>query len=89
LQHAHTKELHLRFSLGRWDAANWGQMPWNGAREGGTGVELWAWIDADTEEQYASFNVLFLLANVHQGILALVDPDKCLVWPFLRISELH
>jgi GPI-anchor transamidase subunit T len=54
LQHAHTKELHLRFSTGRWDAASWGTRPWNGAREGGTGVELWAWIEAGTEEEYAS-----------------------------------
>lgn len=52
LQHAHTKELHLRFSLGRWDAASWGQQPWNGAREGGTGVELWAWVEAGNEEEY-------------------------------------
>lgn len=52
LQHAHTRELHLRFSVGRWDAENWGQRPWNGAREGGTGVELWAWVEADTEEEY-------------------------------------
>lgn len=51
LQHAHTKELHLRFSLGRWDAEQWGACPWNGAREGGTGVELWAWVDAENEEQ--------------------------------------
>lgn len=52
LQHAHTKELHLRFSLGRWDAENWGERPWNGAREGGTGVELWAWIEAESEVEY-------------------------------------
>lgn len=54
LQHAHAKELHLRFSVGRWDAENWGQRPHNGAREGGTGVELWAWVEADTEEEYES-----------------------------------
>ena len=51
LQHAHTKELHLRFSLGRWDAESWGQRPWNGAREGGTGVELWAWVEAADEDE--------------------------------------
>ncbi|KAL2158842.1 hypothetical protein VTH06DRAFT_4034 [Thermothelomyces fergusii] len=51
LQHAGTRELHLRFSLGRWDAETWGARPWNGAREGGTGVELWAWLDADTDEE--------------------------------------
>lgn len=46
LQHAHTKELHLRFTTGRWDAESWGSRPWNGTKEGSTGVELWAWIDA-------------------------------------------
>jgi phosphatidylinositol glycan class T len=51
LQHAHTKELHLRFSLGRWDAESWGARPWNGAREGGTGVELWAWVESTTDEE--------------------------------------
>lgn len=52
LQYSDTKELHLRFGLGRWDAESWGARPWNGAREGGTGVELWAWLDADTDEEY-------------------------------------
>ncbi|TIA54254.1 putative GPI transamidase component Gpi16 [Aureobasidium pullulans] len=51
LQHTHARELHLRFSLGRWDSENWGQRPRNGRREGGTGVELWAWVEADSHEQ--------------------------------------
>ena len=51
LQHASTRELHLRFTLGRWDAESWGARPWNGAKEGGTGVELWAWVNADDDEQ--------------------------------------
>ncbi|KAG7109683.1 GPI transamidase component GPI16 like protein [Verticillium longisporum] len=51
LQHAGTKELHLRFSLGRWDAESWGARPWEGQREGGTGVELWAWLDARSDEE--------------------------------------
>ena len=50
LQHASTEELHLRFSTGRWNADVWGARPWNGFKEGGTGVELWAWIEADTQE---------------------------------------
>lgn len=61
LQHSHAKELHLRFSLGRWDAENWGQMPWNGAREGGTGVELWAWVQAETDEEYAIVSLVLIL----------------------------
>lgn len=52
LQHAHAKELHLRFTTGRWDAESWGPRPWNGMKEGGTGVELWAWIDAVDDEWY-------------------------------------
>ena len=51
LQHASTKELHLRFTTGRWDTETWGARPSNGTKEGGTGVELWAWIEADTSEE--------------------------------------
>ncbi|CAG8111573.1 unnamed protein product [Penicillium salamii] len=51
LQHASTKELHLRFTTGRWDAESWGSRPWNGSKEGGTGVELWAWIDAPNDDE--------------------------------------
>ncbi|KAK6845909.1 Gpi16 subunit [Apiospora arundinis] len=51
LQHAGTRELHLRFSLGRWDAETWGARPWDGTKEGGTGVELWAWLDAESDEE--------------------------------------
>ncbi|KAI9370060.1 GPI transamidase component PIG-T [Aspergillus egyptiacus] len=50
LQHANTRELHLRFTTGRWDSETWGSRPWNGAKEGGTGVELWAWIEAPDDE---------------------------------------
>ena len=49
LQHAKTKELHLRFSTGRWDDESWGARPWGGMKEGGTGVELWAWVEADSD----------------------------------------
>ncbi|KAL2759272.1 hypothetical protein ACRALDRAFT_2095937 [Sodiomyces alcalophilus JCM 7366] len=51
LQHAGTRELHLRFSLGRWDAQSWGTRPWEGQREGGTGVELWAWLESESDEE--------------------------------------
>ncbi|KAF2026604.1 GPI transamidase component GPI16 precursor [Setomelanomma holmii] len=66
LQHAHAKELHLRFSVGRWDAESWGQRPWNGAREGGTGVELWAWVEADNEEE--AFARWLTLTNALSGL---------------------
>lgn len=41
----------MRFGLGRWDAESWGARPWNGAQEGGTGVEIWAWVDAVSDEE--------------------------------------
>ncbi|KAI0147370.1 Gpi16 subunit [Xylariaceae sp. FL1272] len=66
LQHVGTRELHLRFSLGRWDAENWGARPWDGTKEGGTGVELWAWLEADTEEE-ADFKWL-TLTNALSGL---------------------
>ncbi|KAK3214460.1 hypothetical protein GRF29_19g283655 [Pseudopithomyces chartarum] len=78
LQHAHTKELHLRFSVGRWDAENWGQRPWYGAREGGNGVELWAWIEADNEDQ--AFSRWLTLVNNLSGLfcasLNFIDQTK-------------
>lgn len=51
LQHSDARELHLRFTTGRWDTETWGARPWNGTKEGGTGVELWAWIEAETETE--------------------------------------
>lgn len=54
LQHAQTKELHLRFSTGRWDSESWGTRPWNGSKEGATGVELWAWIEVPTDDEFVS-----------------------------------
>ncbi|KAF2123941.1 GPI transamidase component GPI16 precursor [Dothidotthia symphoricarpi CBS 119687] len=78
LQHARAKELHLRFSVGRWDAENWGQRPWNGAREGGTGVELWAWVEADNEAE--SFAQWLTLTNALSGLfcasLNFIDATK-------------
>ena len=52
LQHAKTQELHLRFSTGRWDDESWGTRPHDGMKEGGTGVELWAWVEADSDAAF-------------------------------------
>ncbi|KAL9610182.1 MAG: hypothetical protein Q9167_005110 [Letrouitia subvulpina] len=66
LQHARTQELHLRFSTGRWDAESWGARPWGGVKEGGTGVELWAWIDAETDEE--AFSKWIILNHALSGL---------------------
>ncbi|ODQ66921.1 Gpi16-domain-containing protein, partial [Nadsonia fulvescens var. elongata DSM 6958] len=41
------RELHLRFSQGWWDAEEWGSLPREGSNSGGTGVEAWAFIQAN------------------------------------------
>ncbi|KAK5724335.1 Subunit of the glycosylphosphatidylinositol transamidase complex-like protein [Elasticomyces elasticus] len=51
LQHTKTRELHLRFAWGRWDDEAWGPRPRMGRREGGTGVEIWAWLDGGGVEE--------------------------------------
>ena len=52
LQNSKAREIHLRFTSGRWDDDNWGTRPHNGRKEGGTGVELWAWVEATSDEEY-------------------------------------
>lgn len=51
LQSTHTSELHLRFALGRWDDEQWGPRPKGGRREGGTGVEIWAWLEGQDQTE--------------------------------------
>ncbi len=77
LQHSKTQELHLRFSSGRWDAESWGARPRGGAKEGGTGVELWAWVEADTDEEYeGNLSYMGCVGNhTTQGIRALDHPQ--------------
>lgn len=48
-----TRELHLRFTQGWWDSAAWGALPANGSHSGGTGVELWAAIEAASADEAA------------------------------------
>ncbi|KAL2870333.1 GPI-anchor transamidase subunit GPI16 [Aspergillus lucknowensis] len=78
LQHANTQELHLRFTTGRWDSESWGSRPWDGAKEGGTGVELWAWIDAADDE--AAFSKWITLTQSLSGLfcasLNFIDSTK-------------
>src|SRR5205814_780847 len=45
----HTHELHLRLTQGRWDE-DWGRLPSSGQLAGGTGMEIWAWINEQTAD---------------------------------------
>lgn len=44
------RELHLRFTQGWWNE-QWGSLPLNGFRSGGTGVEIWSIIEAQTAQE--------------------------------------
>src|SRR5579859_1782462 len=54
LSNTHTHELHLRLTQGRWDE-EWGALPSQGQMAGGTGMEIWAWIDDQDVDTYLSF----------------------------------
>ncbi|EGV60640.1 Subunit of the glycosylphosphatidylinositol transamidase complex-like protein [Yamadazyma tenuis] len=51
LEKTNTRELHLRFAQGWWDSESWGSLPVNGSKSGGTGVEVWAVIEAPTSKE--------------------------------------
>lgn len=44
------RELHLRFTQGWWNE-EWGSLPRDGFRSGGTGVEIWSVIEAETASE--------------------------------------
>ncbi|EGW35455.1 uncharacterized protein SPAPADRAFT_58690 [Spathaspora passalidarum NRRL Y-27907] len=46
IESTNTRELHLRFTQGWWDAQSWGKLPHDGLFSGGTGVEVVAVIEA-------------------------------------------
>lgn len=51
LSYTNTHELHLRLTQGRWDE-DWGNLPSNGEKAGGTGMEIWAWIENEDPHMY-------------------------------------
>lgn len=75
VQATNTRELHLRFTQGWWDADSWGLLPENGEVIGGTGVEIWAAVEApDVEAARASwFKLTELLSGVFCASLNFVD----------------
>lgn len=50
LERTSTRQLQLRFTRGHWDADSWEALPYNGFKSGGSGVELWATIEASSKE---------------------------------------
>ena len=78
LQYTHTAELHLRFGLGRWDEESWGSRPRSGLREGGNGVELWAWLEGegDAEADGRWSDLVNSLSGLFCASLNFIDSGK-------------
>lgn len=67
-----TRDMHLRFTQGWWDVESWGKLPANGSMTGGTGVELWAAIEASSIEE-ARVNWLRLAESLSGFFCALLN----------------
>lgn len=60
-----TRQLQLRFTRGYWDSETWGALPYNGFKSGGSGVEMWATIEANSKE--TAYEKWKTLANYLSG----------------------
>lgn len=65
LRRTDVKQLHLRFTRGYWDSEEWGRLPHDGFKSGGSGVELWALIEGSSKED--AFKKWKTLANSLSG----------------------
>lgn len=66
LKSTNTRELHLRFGHGWYDSDLNGKLVANGNLSGGTGVEIWAFIEANSEDE--AFEYWVQLANSLSGL---------------------
>ncbi|GAV53830.1 hypothetical protein ZYGR_0AK03320 [Zygosaccharomyces rouxii] len=66
LDQTSTRQLHLRFTRGFWDAESWGRLPHNGFESGGSGVEVWAILEADSKD--SAFRQWKTLVNSLSGL---------------------
>ncbi|GMM57067.1 GPI-anchor transamidase subunit [Maudiozyma humilis] len=66
LRRTFTKQLHLRFTRGYWNSEEWGRLPHDGFKSGGSGVELWAVVEGSSKED--AYNKWKSLANTLSGM---------------------
>lgn len=66
LDQTSTRQLHLRFTRGFWDAESWGWLPNDGFKSGGSGVEVWAILEADSKD--SAFRQWKKLVNSLSGL---------------------
>lgn len=66
LRRTFTKQLHLRFTRGYWNSEEWGRLPHDGFKSGGSGVELWAVVEGSSKED--AYDKWKSLANTLSGM---------------------
>lgn len=66
LRSSGARQVHLRFTRGFWDSEVWGKLPFDGFKSGGSGVELWAVIEA--KDSNAAYQQWKSLANSLSGL---------------------
>lgn len=66
LDQTSTRQLHLRFTRGFWDAESWGRLPHDGFKSGGSGVEIWAILEAGSKD--SAFSQWKTLVNSLSGL---------------------
>lgn len=66
LDQTSTRQLHLRFTRGFWDAESWGRLPHDGFKSGGSGVEVWAILESDSKD--GAFRQWKTLVNSLSGL---------------------
>lgn len=53
------KNLYIKFTKGHWDSQKWGKLPNNGWSSGGSGVEIWAMMEASNKDEVIkNWNIL-------------------------------
>ncbi|EDO16035.1 hypothetical protein Kpol_1067p7 [Vanderwaltozyma polyspora DSM 70294] len=82
------RKLQIRFTRGFWDAESWGRLPHDGFKAGGSGVELWAVIEADSKEDaYLKWKKLAnLLGGIFCASLNFIDSSKT-TFPHTSIAD--
>ncbi|KAG5437641.1 hypothetical protein PCANB_000678 [Pneumocystis canis] len=81
MEESRTYELHLRLTRGKWSYTHWGMPPEKGHVSGGCGIELWAYIEGDTEDVIEKrWNVLtHALSGLFCASINFMDTTKTII----------
>ncbi|KAG5519309.1 hypothetical protein PMAC_001934 [Pneumocystis sp. 'macacae'] len=81
MEESYTYEFQLRMTRGKWNYYHWGMPPDDGEVSGGSGIELWAYIEGDTmKEVEERWHVLTnALSGLFCASINLMDTTKTII----------